>query len=553
MSERNVGQVVPFRVNTARLRRSAQEYHRRGRPVEAVELLRHAALKEDSAAGWLHLAEQLRKLGCCEQASALLYRLLARKDAPLRTWLELGCAQLNLGHMEAVQDCACHFLNEDPYSAGADEARAMLDEVHAADAEGEPLRLERLARRGLLAWQDGNTQMGERRIRRAIRLSERPGKLRVQLALLLMQQGRMKEALACLVAAYREEPENVRTACTLSMFLESIGRRRLALGILQGAARFCTNAAEEEMLLAAAWAQQAWKTYETLVMERYRQQPCCIWLLHHMALLQWQKGEKEGAEGYWQRILRIDPDDFRASYLLRWAAEHTVEEDLPAKNAAAMDMAEQWKRDFARAVEAEQSPAEMLKPGTETRRVIDWCFATNDLTVQRLCLEMLMTQDAPEIRLYLRELLTSPSACQEVKQMALLCLTKLEKGARLQVLMGQRMGEVECRPVAEGTKHLWRAFLYRLLVETRRHRQSPDIVKLAANLWPKLSQMQRQKAAGQDALVWIKALEICYLNRTGQEQAARAAVRNMPASQHRVDRVLQQIGSIIELEHKAEE
>ena len=56
MSERKLGQVVPFTLSAGRMRRGAQEYRRRGQQVEAAELLRRAAEQEDSPLGWLHLA-----------------------------------------------------------------------------------------------------------------------------------------------------------------------------------------------------------------------------------------------------------------------------------------------------------------------------------------------------------------------------------------------------------------------------------------------------------------------------------------------------------------
>lgn len=553
MSERNMGQVVPFQVNAARLRRGAQEHHRRGRPVEAVELLRHAAVKEDSAAGWLHLAEQLRRLGCYELASALLYRLLAREDAPIRAWLELAYAQHAMGQTEATQDSVYHYLSEDPYSDVADEARALLEETDADEDSQQPMRLMRLVHRGLVAWQEGEEQLGERRLRRAIRLSGHPEKLQGQLAALLLRQERVQEALSCMLAAYRANPEDVRIVCALSILLESMGKRRMALGLLQAATPCCASTMDEEVLLEALKRQQAWETYEALLMESYRQQPCSIRLLLHMAQLQWHKGQKAEAEAYLQRILRLDPDDAYASSLLAWMAKHDAGEPMQVEGIVAENTLEMLKQVFDRAIRAELTPSEMLEHGTESRRAVDWCFEISDQGIQRLCLEMLLPHDTPAIRQYLRELLTSPTVQPDIKQAALLRLTQMGETGKLRVLVGQRMTEAECRPMPEGEKHLWQIFLGLLLVETRKHRQSAGIASCAAGIWAKLSLKQRQRAVGPDALAWVKAIEICYLSRTGQEQAAQEAARNMKVSQYRVGRVIRQIGPIFALENKAEE
>lgn len=552
MSERNMGQVVPFQVNAARLRRSAQEHHRRGQPVEAVELLRHAAVKENSAAGWLHLVEQLRRLGCYEQACKLLYRLLAREDAPIRAWLELGYAQHALGKTVAAQDSVFHYLDEDPYSDVADEARALLDEITADDDSQQLQRLTLLVRRGLSAWRENQEQLGERRMRRAIRLAEHPERIRCQLAALLVKQGHIQEGLDCLWAARREAPEDVRTVCILSMALDSVGKRRMALGLLQTVASFCTSAAEEEMLLTAVRSQQAWKTYEAFLMERHRQQPCSIRLLHHMAQLQWHKGQKAMAEGYLRRILRLDPDDICAISLLQWMGEHAVGEAMQQESIVTENTVEGLKRLFAQAVKEGLTPAEMLEPSTESRRAVDWCFEMNSLEIQQLCLKMLLLQDTPGVRLYLRELLTNPTAHQKVKHDALLRLSQLGEGSKLKVLIGQRMTEMECRPVTDGTKHLWRTFLLSLLTETRRHRQAADVANLAAKIWTGLSREQRQQSAGKDCYIWVKAMELYFLRTTGQDKAACQVEHSMPVSTYRVNRVLRQISRVTGLKIKTE-
>ena len=77
MSERNMGQVVPFRLSVGKMRRSAYEHRRKGHPMEAVELLRRAAQQEDTPAGWLHLAEELRRLDPDEVYGEVLTQGLA--------------------------------------------------------------------------------------------------------------------------------------------------------------------------------------------------------------------------------------------------------------------------------------------------------------------------------------------------------------------------------------------------------------------------------------------------------------------------------------------
>ncbi len=552
MSERNMGQVVPFRLSPGKLRRSAYEHRRKGHPMEAVELLRRAAQQEDTPAGWLHLAEEMRRLGCYEQASTLIYRLLARADAPIQAWMELARAQSALGRTEAAVDSLYHYLNEDPYSDIADEARRMLGQLEEAEAPDEALRLPLLVRRGLTAWRAGYRDAGERRLRRAILLAKSPGKLYITLALLLMAENRFHEAVKYLASATRHEPENARAACMLCVALNAMGKRRMAQGLLQKAQHLCITAEGEEIFLTTAWTISARRQREEFLLARHRQQPCRIVLMHHLADLQWEKGDVQQAVLWWQRILRLDPGDVRASALVRWSRDHG-DGILPPMGMLPNAESKTMLHSLIQADADHLTPEEMLIPGTDCRMAVDWCFTVSSPGIQQKCLDMISSQDTPAIRQYLRELLTSPTVHQEIRHRIMLHFAQLGESGPMNVLMGQRMTQAECAPMPQGKKHLWRAFLPMLLEETRRHRQSEAIVECAAEIWPLLSRREQQEAAGMDSYLWVKAVEILYLRLTEQEEAAASCVRRMPVSMRKVSRVLRRIARRMEHDMNMEE
>ena len=251
MIERNMGQVVPFRLSAGKLRKSAYEHRRRGRPMEAVELLRRAALQEDTPAGWLHLAEELRRLGCYEQAATLLYRLLARADVPIQVWMELARCQAALGKQDAAVDSLYHYLHEDPYSDIADEARGMLSTLDEEEPQ-DAFRLPPLIRRGLTAWRNGRRELGQRRLMRAVRMARKPARLYITLALLYMAEGEFDQAVHVLSAALRCEPGSARAACMRCVALNARGQRRMALGLLKQAEKLCDTAEGEDLFLTTA-------------------------------------------------------------------------------------------------------------------------------------------------------------------------------------------------------------------------------------------------------------------------------------------------------------
>lgn len=545
MIERDMGQVVPFRLSAGKLRKGAYERRRRGQPVEAVELLRRAAQQEDTPAGWLHLAEQLRALCCYEQAVTLLYRLLARLDAPIQAWMELARCQAALGKQEAAVDSLYHYLHEDPYSDIADEARSMLADLDDEEEPQDAFRLGQLVRRGLMAWRNGKRELGQRRLKRAIRMAQKPARLHITAALLLLAEGRCNDAACALAAALKAEPDNARAACMLCVALHADGRKRMALGLLRQAVPLCHTAEGEDMFLTAAWTLSAWKEREEFLQARHRQQPYRIMLMHHLADLHWSKGETGQAEGWWQRILRLDPGDARARALLRWAKEHEGEE-LPPVGMLPPDEAQIMLQSLKQADAMHLSPEEMIRPGTDCRAAMDWCFTVSNEGIQQKGLEVLAAQDTPAVRQYLKELLTSPLLHPSVRQKLMLHMAQLGETGPLNVLMGQRMSTAECTPMPQGRRNLWRAFLPRLLEETRKHRQSEMIVEFAAELWPMLSGRQQQAAAGMEGYFWVKAVEILYLRLTEQDEAAARVVHAMPVSMRKVSRILRKIGRRME-------
>ena len=167
----NHGKLVPFKLPASRMRRVADTCRRQGQMEDALVLLRRAAVQEDTAAGWLPVARQLRQMGCYEQAVTLLQRLCAREDMIPEVWLELGRCQHALTQRESACDSLYHYLQEDPYSPEAEEAHILLDSMEQLE-QRHGQRQEALVQRGMGAFRHGQQELGLRRIRRALRMTQ---------------------------------------------------------------------------------------------------------------------------------------------------------------------------------------------------------------------------------------------------------------------------------------------------------------------------------------------------------------------------------------------
>lgn len=540
MNERNWGQVVPFTLSAAKMRRGANNRRKQGAHLEATELLRQAAWAEDSVMGWLALGQQLRALGCYEQAAVMLTRLLARDERTPEIWLELGRCLRAIGQRELALDCYYHFLQEDPYGPAADEARMALSDLEAPEHAHEPLRLMNLIHRGMHDWQEGRRERALRRLHRALRMTCRPERLGITIALLYMAEGNPHAALPYVAAVLRKEPNNPRCLTTMATIFSQMDKPRIARAFLRRSMPYCQDVPGEELFLSAADAIFARREAKDYLHERLRKQPHRIALLHTLADQCYAAGQRDRALQIWQRILRLDPDDRRARVLRKWAPEHP-ELPLPPHYTLPAQALRSQLAHLTEAVASRIPVEEILRSGTQTRAVLDWCFTLRDAQRQSFALGLLMRSDHPAVRRYFKELLLSSAVAPEIQQCVLVRLAELGETGPMLLLMGGRFTPVQCQKTQNRPQNLWRLFLPTLLYESRFWRQSEEIVALAADLWPMLSPQQRQEAATQGSICWAKAIELLYLHMTGQEEAAFSVMEKLSVSPRRVRRILRAI------------
>lgn len=546
MTEKNFGQVVPFTLSAARLRRGASVYRKRGQHVEALELTRRAAQEEDTPSGWLALAQLLRAQGCWEQAANILTMLLARDDVLPETWLELARCLQAIGWPELATDCLYHHLEDDPWSAGADEARMMLAGLESPYLRQVPDRLPLLVRRGLKAWQEGRRDLALRRLRRALRMEEETERLHITLAYLYLSEDDMPSAIRETFRAIHAAPDHPQAWLALCGMLAQQDKRRAALALLKRTRPLCQDVASEELYLNAAWSIEAYREAEDYLLDRLRRYPGRIALLLPLADVAWATSQRERAIQIWRHIQRIDPEDRRAAAMLAWA-QSDPDDSLLAPGALPMSALKAHLLTLSKAVINNLPEEELLRPGSETRAMLDGCFDIAEETQQAAALSLLFESEHPDVVRYLRQLLLHPGVLPQVRRRVLVRLAELGQTSPMYMLMGSRITTVQCQPIDMSRPvSLWRMFLPVLVRETRMWRQSPEIVGFAADLWPLMSPEQRRAAAGREQLCYVKAIELLYLRVTGQEAAAEEVAAELPISARRIGRVLRALARMID-------
>ena len=540
MKQSEMGRVMPFGMSGMQLRRSAQQYRRWGQTLEALSLVRRAAEQDDTAAAWQAVAAELRQMSCWESAAAVLSRVLSREDMPVTAWLDMARCLMAMGQQDAAEDCLYHLLQEEPWIPEADAAREMLRELTLTREETGPARTLLLTQRAMTAWQRGDRKLALRRLRRAIRLSPKKARLMTTIALLYMMIGDGQQALRWFSKAMKCEPQEPAVPCSMAALLHQMGRPRIACGLLRKAALLCADPVAEERFCTTAWSMDAWPELADFLQQRLKHTPHRIPLLQAKATMLHEQGSHQEAQDVWRLILSIDPCDRRASTLLCWTQMNPGMMLSPGR-LPATTLAMQQKQ-------LKAPGADLFRCGSEGRRVLDWCVASQDGTEQQLAFDTAKQHPdkAGESR-WLRELLMRSDVQEPLRQRVLMRLAELEHFEPVNVLLGNRFVSAQCQPLKTSlSKRLWHSFLPAMLRMAVKYPQPHLVVAFAAQTWPMLTPAERQEAATSQPAIWSRLLLVLFLIQEGQSQRAAAEMQQLHMPARRIQRMITRFLTMLE-------
>ena len=531
MINNNQGKVVPFGLSATRIRRRAEEHARRGRTLEAIELYRRAAQEDELPTGWLYLARLLRSHCCYEQAMRVLYRMISRGNVPPDAWLELAKCQKAMELREGMQDSLYHLLEEDPYSETADEGRDMLAEMEAENAGMEPFRLPLISRRAMKAWSGGEHEKALRRFRRAAKMASHPGRVYATVAMMCLPSPRPELALVYAARALRMEPQSIRVRTMAAVCFAMRGRKRFAQAVLEGCLPDVRNVSEENLLLSALETVGMRGLKQKCIAYRLRMTPYRVELLRLQADECVRRQDYVGAERLWNTILRIDPADVGAQAMLR-----TFQNEPEAFDAGTQTQRVRIRLETKLAEMVFRQPQpEAFLPGNETRAALDWCVAQEKHILRRHAVEAALAADATE---YVAELLTSPNVHPDARREIMDALAEEGELTQRPVMMGQCVALAQAAQRREEPHAMEKRFLMLVMLETRRHHMTAEMVWFAAEAWRHMSRKMRMDAVGKASYAYVKAVEIIRLRLAGEEEAARRVVRQLNVSYRRVGRAM---------------
>nr|MBR4279880.1 tetratricopeptide repeat protein [Clostridia bacterium] len=543
MNQNEQGMVYAFCLSGSRMRQSAVNLRRHGQVLDALALVRRAAEQEDTSAAWLALAQELRHTCNWETAAQLLARVLSREPDHPSAWVDMARCLHALGQADAALDCAYHQLRVDPWSPEGDAARRLIGQMQPPEREHEIRREQRLIHRALSAWQGGDRPLGERRVRRALRIVQEKERLLVTAAMLCMMQLDLDGALRYLTRALRANSKDPRTLTALATLYYQRGKPRMARGFLRLAGEYADSVLAEDGFLTAAWAQDAWDEMKDYLAARRKRMPYRTALQSAEAGMLTELGEPARAREIWRDIVAVNPDD-------RYAASMLTTEIAPAErilNVPGMLRRSVRLRQMEELKTAAAKGENLLCCGSRNRQLLDWCLTSSDAAERQCAMGLLEERDGEIVAAYLKELLCRPFLRPETRQWALHRLAEMDCGERVLILLGGHYSIIGCRKAEDGDVQTppWRTFLPTLLNVTRHHRRSNEIAEFAADVWLELPQALREQAAGRACYTWCIAMEALFLRAAGEEDQAVRTVMDAYVPVRRISRVIRQISRCV--------
>lgn len=533
------GMLVTFKTSGTALRRSAQEHLRKGSRLKAVELLHMALQQEDTPETRFLLADTLYGMQCAPQAADLLYRLCTDPEPPRGVYFLLAMCLRDMGNVQGAMDALAHDLQQDSESPESDDSRMMLAELAETMDEDSSLRMLMLGLRAQCAADAGELPLARRRMRRLERIAPDKTWARERWAEMEHMAGEDAAALRVLARAMRLEPKNASCRLALCSMLGSMGRRRAACGFLRRFVAAQEAAGHTEKILAVAEELKDWATVKQVAQARLRSgSPFSISLLHALAEAYWHTGERERAHQLWERIIRIDPMDVRALALYRWPLD--TEEELPIGDLPPISAAEEAVQRVKQAVQEGQGAQELLRLDAPLRPWIFWMLRAHFKPLQQLALCALRGEDA-QTRQALREVLVLPDVMTYIRQAALLRLTELGEQGPFPMQAGGVLALAECTPTTGQSPRGWRRFRMLLLKEAGWHGHARELVEKAAEIWRRLTPAQHRRAAGEEAYLWVKTVELGWLIERMDVEGEQEVLRQLPVSFRRLDRIQREI------------
>lgn len=550
-----MSKVVSFARSADYLHQHALTNRRQANMLDALELMRRALEREPGNPEFqMDLAEMLCEIGCHQQSSQLLLAILSGPDAPGECYFGLCCNFLGQRDMKAAYSAMLRFLALEPEAverAEVGETLAELLQDHLIDftRNRRQRRAAALAGSAQLQLRAGALMDGMRLLSRSLQLDPVAEQPRALLALCLMLQGDLKRALRQAELALKREDPEVKTRCIAAQVFARAGEEKRALRQLDVLRAARLEDDEQRMLIHTASELGMDALASELSSAALRQMPYDVFLLHTKAVAIVNLGRPpEDAAKYWNRILRIDPQDAVAS-CYQQLCERGLPQGTRLSYAYVVTDEEGAKRDQL-IREAAQTPrlAEESGQQKKLKAALRWAVGAPGQAPLPETVALLGAMKSKEAELLLRSLLIRPDVPQLCKLDVLTSL--IERDARRPYLTLGEDGQLRDGLSTEPADRRLSPGERRVLRRVARAQQSRDhrSAGLVEALFYSYLDAGGQLPPHVNASAWAAALVCLRLKLSDNPQALKLLVSVFGCSERAIHHVSRQIEHVLRKE-----
>lgn len=423
--------VVSIHRSSAYVHHRAMVNRRENNQVDALELMRHAVERAPENQEYkLDLAELYCEMGCHEQSSRLLLDMLAQDNAPTECYYGLALNQLGMNDLAGARQSLRLYRQTEPDGAHAAEVSRLASELDIYEALNRPVsrklfRAMKIADRACTALQSGDADRAIRLFQQSLSLYSEQYEMRAMYAMALLMNGddvRAKEEAQRAVECY---PPSVRAFCVAAQVFAALDEQDRAKELLRKVIEERPDGVELRLLIFALGEVGMHEEISECVRLALQETPYDRHLLHiRAAALHFLGTSDEKVQRFWQRILRIDPDDSVAQFYLNACVRGELSQNAP--NYTYQVPEEECRRrtvwlaeHFGKGLSAAQA---QWSENAEFRQIVRWAALGDDEKLRRAAVTMIAALDDDDAASSIRALMFGGELQPELKHHASMLL-----------------------------------------------------------------------------------------------------------------------------------
>lgn len=449
-----MGHVIPFERSAEYLRRLAARKVSAGKPLAALELLRLSQRKAGGdAPTQFDIALIYAQIHCPQLSNRALFPLFDDEELGPESLYRAGCNFYAMRMEKSARDCLVLYLQKQPDGRFAPDAVDMIEAVDGDERmiSAQDFRINRRTNRALSALTDGRPLLAARLIRRVLALEKKNSGAYALLSFALLACDKKEEGLAAARRALRLSGEDIRALCAMAASLKAVGSAEAAKAFLRRAVLSVENEEDGEFVCRTACDMGAHALARDVLRKMEGAMPLSDELLHLLAAVSYNTGNKDEALRCWRLLRRIDPKDMIAEHRLKSAEAGTLELPLSyQREIPQKEVLERLTRLRTLVQEGVGGLNEQWRENELLERLIRWGLCAPQPGIAEAMMGLLTTIQAEGATAPLLDLLPDATIPDDRKRNALAALCLMGAGGPHYAVIGERITLVHVSRAEKG-------------------------------------------------------------------------------------------------------